>query len=76
MPTYSPLTALVTCPVVAHEVTLSRDCVFLDYILLSEGTPTCSNIHTCLSNYGDIKNITECLLHNAKNYLRRDDPPH
>ena len=37
--------------------------VFLDYILMQEGEPTCSNIHACLSNYGDIKNIADCLLH-------------
>ena len=53
------------CPVVARPVVLSREQVFLDYILVSEGEPTCSNIHACLIKYGDIKNIPECLLHNV-----------
>ena len=63
MPTPVRVEVLRDCPVVGHAVTLSRDRVFLDYILLSESAPTCSNIHICLGEYGDIENIAECLLH-------------
>ena len=61
------------CPVVARPVVLSREQVFLDYILVSEGEPTCSNLHACLSNYGDIKNIPECLLHGGVKHFRREN---
>jgi len=61
------------CPVVGYSVTLSRERVFLDYILMREGEPTCSNIHACLSNYGDLKNIPECLLHSASKHFRLEN---
>jgi hypothetical protein len=64
-----PLIAKCHCPVVDHAVILRQDRVFLDYILLSEAAPTCSNIHECLGKYGDVKNITECLLHACEKYL-------
>ena len=61
------------CPVVARPVVLSRERVFLDYVLLREGEPTCSNIHACLSKHGDIKNISECLLHDAPKHFGLDN---
>ena len=63
------------CPVVGQPVILSRNRVFLDYIMLSESEPTCSNIHNCLARYGDVKSIKECLLHDALKYLVTDDNP-
>jgi hypothetical protein len=76
MSNYSAVTAVVGCPVVHHDVTLSRARFFEHDILLSESAPTCSNLHVCLSNYADIQNITECLLHSATRYLRPEDGPH
>ena len=73
MPVRLPSRTVQDCPVVGQPVILSRDRVFLDYIVLSESQPTCSNIHNCLSRYGDVKNIKECLLHNALNYLATED---
>jgi hypothetical protein len=51
------------CAVVNQPVTLSRERVLMDYLLLSETSPTCSNIHACLAAHGDIKHISDCLLH-------------
>ena len=64
MPTTSTLRVVRDCPVLGQPVLLSRDQVFIDYILLSEAEPTCSNIHACLSKFDDINNIAACLLHN------------
>jgi hypothetical protein len=72
VPTTVPLRVVRDCPVVGHPVTLSRDRVFLDYVLISESQPTCSNLHTCLSNYGDIRNIPACLLHSASQQFPMD----
>jgi hypothetical protein len=72
-PTKLPLQLRVECPVVRHEVTLQQDRVFLDYLLLSETTPTCSNIHVCLSQHGDIKNIPQCLLHKPPPFYTPED---
>ncbi|MGZ5160638.1 MAG: hypothetical protein ACXWCS_06250 [Burkholderiales bacterium] len=72
-PSKVPLQVRVECPVVGHEVTVSRDRVFLDYLLLSESTPTCSNIHVCLSRHGDIKNIPQCLLHKPPPFYTPED---
>ena len=63
MPTSVPFRIVRDCPVVARPVLLTRDQVFIDRVLLSETEPTCSNIHACLAKHGDIKNISECLLH-------------
>jgi hypothetical protein len=70
VPIRLPLQVRVECPVVGHTVTLSRERVFLDYILLRESTPTCSNIHICVGNFSDIKNIPECLLHDCSRHFQ------
>jgi hypothetical protein len=56
-------------------VVLSRDRVFMDYVLMSESEPTCSNMHTCLGKHSDLKNIPECLLHKASKHLPAEDSP-
>ena len=76
MPTSVPLRVVRDCPVVDRRIVLSRDRVFMDYILLSESDPTCSNIHACLTQYGEIKNIAECLLHNVVKHFPSDDGAH
>ena len=73
MPITVPLYSPQDCPVVGHTVVLSRDRTLLDYVIISESTPTCSNLHACLSQYGDIKNIPECLLHSPSKYFPVDD---
>jgi hypothetical protein len=75
MPTITPIRAVTDCPVVGHPVLLSRDRVFLDYILMRETEPTCSNIHNCFRQYGELKNIKDCLLHNASKYLPSQGGP-
>jgi hypothetical protein len=75
MPTPVEVRLNANCPVVGHGITLSRTNVFLDYILMSEGAPTCSNIHACLAKHGDIKNIPECLLHAPPKFQISDDWP-
>ena len=74
MPINVPLFVPLHCPVVGHAVTLSRDRTFLDYVLISEGVPTCSNLHACLSKYGDIKHIPECLLHSPSKHFPAAEP--
>jgi hypothetical protein len=69
VPTTVPIRVIRDCPVVGHQVLLSRYRVFLDYVLVSESAPTCSNIHTCLGNYGYVKNIPECLLHSPSKHF-------
>ena len=54
---------------------LSRDQVFLDYLLMSESAPTCSNIHNCVTQYGDIKNIEQCLLHSPSKHFSAEEKP-
>jgi len=50
MPTIFPIRTVTDCPVVGHPVLLSRDRVFLDYILMRETESTCSNIRiVCVS---------------------------
>ena len=69
MPINVPIYAPQECPVVGHAVVLRRERTLLDYVILSETAPTCSNLHACLGQYGDIKNIPECLLHSASKYF-------
>lgn len=73
MPINIPLRVSQDCPVVGHEVLLSRDRTFLDYVLISESAPTCSNLHACLREYGDVKHIPQCLLHTASRYFPAKD---
>ena len=75
MPTTIRLRVARDCPVVGYAVVLSRHRVFMDYVLLGESEPTCSEMHTCLGNHGDIKNIPECLLHNASEHVPAEDSP-
>jgi len=60
------------CPVVGHSILLSCDQWVMDYIVLREDEPTCSNIHECLSKWGDIKHISGCLLHDAEAHFGTD----
>ena len=73
MPTPVLVRVVRECPVVDQSVTLSRERVFLDYVLLSEGRPTCSNIHVCVANHADIKHIPDCLLH-SQHFFAADEP--
>jgi hypothetical protein len=73
MPVNIPLHVPQDCPVVGHAVVLTRDRTFLDYLLIREGAATCSNLHTCLREYGEIKKIPACLLHDASKYFPADD---
>jgi len=47
----------------------------MDYIVLREGDATCSNLHECLSKYGNIKHIEACLLHDAHVHLQTNGGP-
>ena len=75
MPHNSPISAVCHCPVVDHTIVLSRDRLVMDYIVLREGDATCSNLHECLSKYGNIKHIEACLLHNAHVHLQTNGGP-
>jgi hypothetical protein len=73
MPINVPLHISQDCPVVGRPVLLSRERVFLDYVLMSEAAPTCSNLHACLGEYGTLKNIPACLLHSASKSFPIED---
>ena len=75
VPTTIPVRVVRDCPVVGQPVVLSRDQVFLDYLLMSESQPTCSNIHNCVTQYGDIKNIEQCLLHSPSKHFPAEEKP-
>jgi hypothetical protein len=72
-PPPAPRPVILNCPFVRRPVLLSRDPQYVDYLLLREGDATCSNIHDCVSQYGDIKNIPSCLLHEASKFLGVED---
>ncbi len=63
MSTSLPIRVVRDCRVVGHPVLLSRDRIYVDYLMVEEGEPTCSHIHPCLQKHVHLKNIPECLLH-------------